>query len=55
MYSHETRVALVKERVYAKEQQRRLRTRSGVLVLAALTAGVALGAVAKHRRHPRGG
>ena len=44
MYSTETRVALVKERVRAKERQRQTRVYAAVLVLAALAAGFALGA-----------
>ncbi len=43
MYSHETRVALVKERVKEIERQRKRRARSGALILAALAAGTALG------------
>ena len=44
MYSTETRVALVKERVRAKERQRQMRVYAAALVLAALAAGFALGA-----------
>lgn len=43
VYSHETRVALVKERVKEIERQRKRRARSGALILAALAAGTALG------------
>ena len=42
MYSTETRVALVKERVRAKERQRQMRLYAAGLVLAALAAGVML-------------
>ena len=44
LYSTETRVALVKERVRAKERQRQTRVYAAALVLAALAAGFALGA-----------
>ena len=44
VYSTETRVALVKERVRAKERQRQMRVYAAALVLAALAAGFALGA-----------
>ncbi len=44
MYSTETRVALVKERVRVKERQRQMRVYAAALVLAALAAGFALGA-----------
>ena len=44
MYSTETRVALVKERVRAKERQRQMRVYAAALVLAALATGIALGA-----------
>ena len=44
VYSTETRVALVKERVRAKERQRQTRVYAAALVLAALAAGIALGA-----------
>lgn len=44
MYSHETRVALVKERCKAKMEIRRLRIVAGSLVVAALILGAALGA-----------
>lgn len=42
VYSTETRVALVKERVRAKERQRQMRVYAAALVLAALAAGVML-------------
>lgn len=45
MYSTETRVALVKERVRAKERQRQMRVYAAALVLPALAAGIALGAM----------
>lgn len=45
MYSTETRAALVKERVRAKERQRQTRVYAAALALAALAAGIALGAV----------
>ena len=45
LYSTETRVALVKERVRAKERQRQMRVYAAALALAALAAGIALGAV----------
>ena len=44
LYSTETRVALVKERVRAKERQRQTRVYAAALALAALAAGFALGA-----------
>ena len=44
MYSTETRVALVKERMRAKERQRQTRVYAAALALAALAAGFALGA-----------
>ena len=44
VYSTETRVALVKERVRAKERQRQMRVYAAALVLAALATGIALGA-----------
>lgn len=47
MYSHETRVALVKERCKAKMEIRRLRIVAGSLVVAALILGAALGAAAR--------
>ena len=46
VYSHETRVALVKERVKQKKLQRQLHARSGALMLAALVAGAVLAAAA---------
>ena len=51
MYSHETRVALVKERVKENERQKHRRARSGTLILAALAAGAALGAAVNGLRH----
>ena len=51
MYSHETRVALVKERVRENERQKHRRARSGTLILAALAAGAALGAAVNGLRH----
>ncbi len=39
MYSNEARVAAVKERVRAKEQQRRLWLAAGVLTVAGFLAG----------------
>ena len=53
MYSHETRVALVKERVKGMERQRQRRVRSGALILAALAAGTALGAAVNGLRRGR--
>ena len=44
LYSTETRVTLVKERVRAKERQRQTRVYAAALALAALAAGFALGA-----------
>ena len=57
MYSHETRVALVKERVREKERQKHRRARSGALILDALAAGTALGAAVNglRRRQEKGG
>ena len=49
MYSTETRVALVKERVRAKERQRQTRVYAAALALAALAAGIALGATLEHQ------
>ena len=46
MMTTEARVAAVKERVRAKEQQKRLRLAAGVLT-AAFLAGIALGAAAE--------
>ena len=56
MYSHETRVALLKERVKEIKRQRKCRVLSGVLILAALAAGTTLGAAAfcPHRGKERG-
>ena len=45
LYSTETRVALVKERARAKARLRQERTLAAALILAALAAGIALGAV----------
>ena len=45
LYSTETRVALVKERARAKARLRQGRALAAALVLAALAAGIALGAV----------
>ena len=53
MYSHDTRVALVKERVKEIERQRKRRVRSGVLILAALAVGTALGAAVNGLRRGR--
>ena len=50
MMTHEGRVTAVKERVRAREQLRKQRRMAGVLVLAALAAGFALGAAAYHRK-----
>lgn len=50
MMTTEARVAAVKERVRAKEQQKRLRLAAGVLIAAAFLAGIALGAAALRRR-----
>lgn len=55
MMTTEARVAAVKERVRAKEQQKRLRLAAGVLIAAAFLAGAVLGAAALRRRQPRGG
>ena len=57
VYSHETRVAMVKERVKENERQKHRRARSGTLILAALAAGAALGAVVNglRRRQEKGG
>ena len=57
VYSHETRVALVKERVKGMERQRQRRVRSGALILAALAAGTVLGAavIGPRHRQARGG
>lgn len=48
MMTHETRVAAVMERVRAREQLRKQRRMAGVLVLAALAAGIVLGSMAHH-------
>ena len=45
LYSTETRVALVKERARAKARLRQGRALAAALILAALAAGFALGAV----------
>ena len=57
MYSHETRVALLKERVKEIKRQRQCRVLSGVLILAALAAGTTLGAAVNglRRRQEKGG
>ena len=49
MMTHEARVAAVMERVRARVQLRKQRRMAGVLVLAALAAGFALGGLAYHR------
>lgn len=48
MMTHDARVAAVMERVRARVQLRKQRRMAGVLVLAALIAGFALGAAAYH-------
>lgn len=48
MMTNEARVAAVMERVRAKGQLRKQRRMAGVLVLAALAAGFALGAASYH-------
>lgn len=48
MMTHEARVAAVMERVRAREKLRKQRRMAGVLVLAALAAGFALGAASYH-------
>lgn len=48
MMTHDARVAAVMERVRAKVQLRKQRRMAGVLVLAALAAGFALGAASYH-------
>ena len=48
MITNEARVAAVMERVRAREQLRKQRRMAGVLVLAALAAGFALGAASYH-------
>ena len=50
MMTNEARVAAVMERVRARVQLRKQRRMAGVLVLAALAAGVALGAASYHRK-----
>lgn len=50
MMTNEARVTAVKERVRAREQLKKQRRMAGVLVLAALAAGFALGAAAYHRK-----
>lgn len=48
MMTNEARVAAVMERVRARGQLRKQRRMAGVLVLAALAAGFALGAASYH-------
>ena len=48
MITNEARVAAVMERVRARVQLRKQRRMDGVLVLAALAAGFALGAASYH-------
>lgn len=48
MMTNEARVAAVMERVRARVQLRKQRRLAGLLVLAALAAGFALGAAAYH-------
>lgn len=48
MMTNEVRVAAVMERVRARVQLRKQRRMAGVLVLAALAAGFALGAASYH-------
>ena len=48
MMTNEAHVAAVMERVRAREQLRKQRRMAGVLVLAALAAGFALGAASYH-------
>ena len=50
MMTNEARVAAVMERVRARVQLRKQRRMAGVLVLAALGAGFALGGLAYHRK-----
>ena len=50
MMTNEARVAAVIERVRARVQLRKQRSMAGVLVLATLAAGFALGAAAYHRK-----
>ncbi len=49
MMTHEARVAAVKERVRAKEQQKRLRRVAAGLTAAAFLTGAALGTMAFRR------
>lgn len=49
MVTHEARVAAVKERARARQQQKCLRLAAGVLIAAAFLAGIALGAAALRR------
>ena len=48
MMTHEARVTAVMERVRARVQLRKQRRMAGVLVLAALAAGIVLGSMAHH-------
>lgn len=48
MMTNEARIAAVMERVRARVQLRKQRRMAGVLVLAALAAGFALGAASYH-------
>ena len=48
MMTNEARVAAVMERVRARVQLRKQRRMAGVLVLAALAAGIVLGSMAHH-------
>ena len=48
MMTHDARVAAVMERVRARVQLRKQRRMAGVVVLAALAAGFALGAASYH-------
>ena len=48
MMTNEARVAAVMERVRARVQLRKQRRMAGVLVLAALAAGIVLGSTAHH-------
>lgn len=48
MMTHDARVAAVMERVRARVQLRKQRRMAGVLVLAALAAGIVLGSMAYH-------
>lgn len=49
MMTNEARVAAVKERVRAREEQKRLRWIAGRLMAAAFLSGAALGAMALRR------